>query len=92
MAEKYDPVTNGELGWFPRNYLPDGQIEEAAFALQPGQYSNVIETQAGFSILMVLAREPDHILSPDALLTLQTLALENWLMEKLQESDIILTP
>ncbi len=92
LAEKYDPVTNGELGWFPRNYLPDGQIEEAAFALQPGQYSNVIETQAGFSILMVLAREPDHILSPDALLTLQTLALENWLMEKLQESDIILTP
>jgi len=92
MAAKYDPVTKGELGWFPRNYLPDAQIEEAAFALQPGEYSNAIETQAGFSILMVLAREPDHILSPDALLTLQTAALENWLMEKRQSSNIKLAP
>jgi len=92
LAAKYDPVTKGELGWFPRNYLADVQIEEAAFSLQPGQYSNVIETQAGFSILMVLAREPDHILSPDALLTLQTLAIENWLVEKRQNSDITVTP
>ncbi|MFH2040830.1 MAG: peptidylprolyl isomerase, partial [Chloroflexota bacterium] len=92
LAAKYDPITKGELGWFPRNYLPDVEIEEAAFSLQPGQYSNVIETQAGFSILMVLEREPDHILSPDALLTMQTLALENWLIEKRQNSDITLTP
>jgi parvulin-like peptidyl-prolyl isomerase len=92
LAAKYDPVTKGELGWFPRNYLPDAQIEEAAFALQPGQYSNVIETPAGYSILMVLAREPEHILSPDALLTLQTLTLENWLMEKRQSSNITLAP
>jgi peptidyl-prolyl cis-trans isomerase C len=92
LAANYDPVTKGELGWFPRNYLPDVQIEEAAFALQPGQFSNIIETQAGFSILMVLAREPDHILSPDALLTLQTLALENWLKDKRQQSNITLAP
>jgi len=92
MAANYDPITKGELGWFPRNYLPDLQIEEAAYALQPGEYSNVIETQAGYSILMVLAREPDHILSPDALLTLQTVALENWLMEKRQSSNITLAP
>jgi len=92
MAAKYDPVTKGELGWFPRNYLPDVQIEEGAFALQPGEYSNVIETQAGYSILMVLARESEHILSPDALLTLQTLALENWLVEKRQNSNITLAP
>ncbi|HCM96251.1 MAG: hypothetical protein A2X25_14880 [Chloroflexi bacterium GWB2_49_20] len=92
LAAEYDPVTKGELGWFPRNYLPDVEIEEAAFALQPGQYSNVIETLAGYSILMVLEREPDHILSPDALLTLQTLALENWLEDKRQNSTIKLTP
>lgn len=92
MAAKYDPVTKGELGWFPRNYLPDKQIEEAAFALQPGEFSNVIETQAGYSILMVLERDPDHYLSPDALLTLQTAALENWLTEKRQNSIITLAP
>lgn len=92
LAAQYDPVTKGELGWFPRNYLPDMQIEEAAFSLQPGQYSNVIETPAGYSILMVLARETDHILSPDALLTLQFAALENWLTEKRQSSNITLAP
>jgi peptidyl-prolyl cis-trans isomerase C len=92
LAASYDPVTKGELGWFPRNYLPDVQIEEAAFALQPGQYSSIIETQAGFSILMVLDRDPNHILSPDALLTLQTLALENWLKDKRQQSTITLAP
>jgi parvulin-like peptidyl-prolyl isomerase len=92
LAAEYDPVTKGELGWFPRNYLPDVQVDEAAFALQPGQYSNVIQTLAGYSILMVAAREPDHILSPDALLTLQTLAVENWLKDKRKNSTIILAP
>lgn len=92
LAAKYDPVTKGELGWFPRNYLPDVQVEEAAFALQPGQYSNVVQTVAGYSILMVVAREPNHILSPDALLTLQTVALENWLKDKRQKSTITLAP
>ena len=92
LAAEIDPVTKGELGWFPRHYLPDVQIEEAAFALQPGQYSPVIETIAGYSILMLLAKEPDHLLSPDALLTLQTLALENWLKDRRRNSTITLTP
>jgi parvulin-like peptidyl-prolyl isomerase len=92
LAAYYDPVTKGELGWFPRNYLPDIQIEEAAFALQPNQFSNVIQTQAGYSILYVLEREIDHILSPDALLTLQTVALENWVMTRRQNSIITLNP
>ena len=92
LAAIYDPVTKGELGWFPRHYLPNIQIEEAAFALQPGQTSSIIETQAGFSILLVLEKEPDHILSPDALLTLQTVALEKWLKDKRQASTIQLAP
>jgi len=92
LAVEVDPVTKGELGWFPRHYLPDVQIEDAAFALQPGQYSAVIETVAGYSILFLVAIEPDHLLSPDALLTLQTLALKNWLEDKQQNSTISLEP
>lgn len=92
LAAEYDPTTRGELGWIPRNYLPDVQVEEAAFALQPGQYSNVIQTIAGYSILYVEAREADHILSPDAKLTLQTLALENWIKDRRANSTITLAP
>jgi len=92
LATEIDPVTRGELGWFPRGYLPDIQVEEAAFTLQPGQYSTIVETRAGFSILLVLERETGHILSPDASLALQALALENWLKDKRMQSNIQLAP
>ena len=32
LAAQYDPLTKGELGWFPRGYLPDPAIEAAASA------------------------------------------------------------
>ena len=92
LAYEFDPITRGELGWFPRNYLPDIQIEEAAFALQPGQFSQVIETIAGYSILMVIEREADHILSPDALMSLQIHAIQQWLDDQRQSSDIQIMP
>ncbi len=75
LAAQYDPVAKGELGWFPRGYLSDPAIEAAAFALQPGQYSDIIQTQAGYDILYVVERDPARPLSPDALLTLQERAV-----------------
>ena len=92
LAAQYDPVAKGELGWFPRGYLSDPAIENAAFALQPGQYSDVIQTQAGYAILYVLEREPAHLLSPDALLTLQEHAVQNWLTQQRNESKILFAP
>ena len=92
LASKYDPLTHGDLGWFPRGYLPEPQIEEAAFALQPGQYSDVIESQVGYHILIVIERDPQHPLTPDALLTLQSQALADWLRQKREQSTIILAP
>lgn len=93
LAIKYDPVTGGDLGWFPRGYLPSRELESAAFELQPGQFSQVIQTVAGFHILQVVERELQHPLSPDALLTLQTLALQKWLAEGRAQADVqILIP
>ncbi|MFN2215764.1 MAG: YheU family protein [Anaerolineales bacterium] len=92
LAYEFDPITKGELGWFPRNYLPDIQIEEAAFALQPGEYSQVIETIAGYSILKLIEKDGEHLLSPDALLTLQTRAIQDWLDNKRASSDIVIAP
>jgi len=91
LAARYDPVTHGELGWVPKGYLLDPKLEEAAFALQAGAYSDVIATDVGYHIVMVIARG-EHPLSPDALLVLQELALKDWVAQKRAQSAIILAP
>lgn len=88
LAELYDPVTKGELGWFPRGYLYQPDIEDVAFNLQQGQYSQVIETSYGFHIIQVVEREMDHPLSSNARLVLAHAALEQWLTEKRAQSVI----
>lgn len=91
LAALYDPVTYGELGWLPRGYLLDPKADEAVFALQAGGYSSVIATDAGFHIFKAIERG-DHALTPDALLTVQELALKEWLAEQREKSEIILNP
>jgi peptidyl-prolyl cis-trans isomerase C len=93
VAATYDPETEGDLGWFPRGYLSESAIEEAAFALQPGQYSAVIQTDIGFHILYLVERDPEHTLQPDARRALQVRALQEWISERRNQSDIqILLP
>lgn len=92
LAARYDPLAQGELGWFPRRYLPESAIEQAAFDLQPGQHSAVIQTEAGFHILLVVEREPARPLSPDARLTLQEQALKDWLARRRDESTVLFAP
>ncbi len=91
LAAQYDPITLGELGWVPRGYLLDEKADEAVFALQAGAYSDVVATNAGFHIFKALERG-DHPLSPDALLTVQELALKNWVAEQRASSKIVLVP
>ncbi len=92
LAFDADPVTRGDLGWVPRGYLLNKEIEDAAFNLQVDQHSDVIATDVGFHILRILARDPARPLSPDALLTLQELALKNWIEEQRRMATIILAP
>lgn len=90
-AGLYDPITSGELGWVPRGYLLDQKADEAVFALQAGEFSDVIATDAGFHIFKALERA-DHPLTPEALLAMQELALKNWVAEQRANSKIILVP
>lgn len=92
LAELYDPSTGGELGWFPRGYLLEPELEEAAFSLEPGRHSDVIETEVGFHLLLVVERDPQHELSPDAYLVMQEKALQDWLAQKRAESVVVLEP
>jgi parvulin-like peptidyl-prolyl isomerase len=75
----------------PQGYLLDAKANETVFALQVGTYSDVIATDAGFHIFKSLERE-DHPLTPDALLTVQELALKNWVTDQRAKSKIVLVP
>ena len=93
LATLYDPATGGDLGWFPRGYLDELAIEEAAFALQPEQYSPVVQTELGYHILYLVERDENHSLQPDARKVLQVNALQDWMDEHRNQSEIqILLP
>lgn len=88
LATTFDPVTSGDMGWFPRGFLAYAQLEEAVFDLQPLEYSGIVETPLGFHILQLIERESDRLLEPEARLVLQTNALHNWLQTRRDESEI----
>ena len=93
LASQYDPVNQGDLGWFPPGYLTDPKLDEALSGLDPGQMTGIVETAAGFHILQVIERDASHPLTPDARLVLQAEALHAWLDERRSQSEInILKP
>lgn len=93
LAFEYDPLAGGELGWFPRGYLYQPAVEEAAFSLQPGQFSGIIPTDFGFHIVEVMERSSDQPLAHDAKLFVQRNALEDWLTSARDAAELeILVP
>jgi peptidyl-prolyl cis-trans isomerase C len=88
LAAQYDPVTRGDLGWFPQGYLLDPDLEAAVFALQPGETSQVVQTSAGYHVLQVIERDPQHPLDPQARLILQEHAVRDWLAARREQSKI----
>lgn len=92
LVMQYDPLTGGDLGWFPRGYLTIPELDEAVFRLEEGQFTDVIKTAFGYHILQVLERKTAP-LSPDALQMAQQQALEDWLNQQRESSQIeYLTP
>jgi peptidyl-prolyl cis-trans isomerase C len=87
-AYNYDAQAGGDLGWFPRGYLIQPEVEEAVFALEPGQISEVIQSEVGYHIVQVVSREPSRQISPDARRVLQHKAVEEWLQARRDAGQI----
>ena len=92
LAAKVDPITHGDIGWFPRGYLTEKAVEDAVFALDKDAYSAIIPGEAGFHILKLLDKQAERGLSPDALFVLQNRALNDWLTKRRQQSTIVMAP
>lgn len=78
----------GDLGYFPRGILISSEVEDAAFSLQPGQVSEVIESELGYHIVQVLDRVEEMEVSPENLRMLKDRAAREWLDNLWAQAEI----
>lgn len=79
LAFDYDPLLGGDLSWFPQWGLTQQNVADAAFTLQPGEYSEVIKSEIGYHIIYVIERDANHVLSVNMRRMLQEKAIIDWL-------------
>jgi foldase protein PrsA len=78
--------SGGELGWFAADTTLQ-EIAAVAFDLEPGQYSPVIETGYGYTVILVLDREFRED-EPRSILARKQAALQALLAARRSEAEI----
>jgi len=105
LAAQYseDPGTKnrgGDLGFFGRN-THAARFDEAAFALKPGQRSDIVETEYGYHIIQSIEHQVERTRTLDEthdairqrlLSNKQAAHLKTWLEARRREADIQIDP
>ncbi len=68
----------GDLGWFARGQMVTA-FEDAAFSLEPGQTSDLVQTSYGYHIINMLERDANRVLDETMLEQKKSTALSDWL-------------
>jgi parvulin-like peptidyl-prolyl isomerase len=77
----------GDLGWFGRGVM-DKPFEDAAFALQAGQTSDVVKGANGYHVIQVLDRDSARAVPADQLQSQRQKAFTDWLASRRSSSDV----
>ena len=91
LASNYDPQTQGDLGWFPPNFLTLPELDPVLFNLEIRETSDIIETDIGYHIITVLDKEENRPLDPAVRQILQEKAIDSWLERRWKLSTIEIT-
>jgi peptidyl-prolyl cis-trans isomerase C len=91
LASTYDPQTEGDLGWFPPNFLTLSELDPVLFNLDIGETSDIIETEIGYHIIKVLEKEDNRPLDPAIRQILQEKEIDSWLERRWKLSTIEIT-
>jgi len=81
--------TGGDLGWVTKSEI-DPAASTAAFALNPGQTTEPIQTPYGWEIIRVNEKDPDRPLTDKQFENARMKAVDTWLAQQ-RESSIIKT-
>ena len=70
--------SGGDLGWIPRG-LTTPEFERAAFSLNKGQLSGVVQSPLGYHIILAVERQANRPISDDVQMILREKAFDEWL-------------
>jgi parvulin-like peptidyl-prolyl isomerase len=90
LSEDFSTAPNGgDLGWFPRETpMMPPVVMDIAFTLQPGQNSSVVESEIGFHIVRVEAKETNRPLTQDMLIYVRQKAFRSWLDQQISDATV----